>query len=308
MKAVITGGTGLLGSALLQRLPDAVVLTRDAERTRLERRPGTVASVVRWSPEAEPAPREALEGTDAIFHLAGEPVANGRWTSEKMRRIRDSRVIGTRNLLAGLRSLERKPRVVVSASAVGYYGDRGDEVLDETSPPGSGFLADVCREWEQEAHAAETLGCRVVCVRIGIVLDAHGGALPRMVTPFRFGAGGRLGSGRQWMPWVHIEDVVGLLLYAAHTAGLHGALNAVAPAPVTNAEFTRALGHVLHRPAFMRVPRAALRLAFGAKSEIVMASQRVLPRAAQRSGYSFRHVALEGALRAALAPSVRQAA
>lgn len=303
MKAVITGGTGLLGSALLQRLPDAVVLTRDPERARLER-----ARVARWSTEAEQAPREALEGTDTVFHLAGEPVATGRWTSEKMRRIRDSRVVGTRNLLAGLRSLEQRPRVVVCASAVGYYGDRGDEVLEEGSRAGSGFLANVCLEWEREAHGAEALGCRVVCVRIGIVLDAHGGALPQMVTPFRFGAGGRLGSGRQWMPWVHLDDVVGLLLHAAQTVDLHGALNAVAPAPVTNAEFTETLGRVLHRPAFLRVPRAALRLAFGAKSEIVMASQRVLPRVAQRSGYSFRHAELDGALRAALAPSVRQAA
>jgi uncharacterized protein (TIGR01777 family) len=221
-----------------------------------------------------------------VFNLAGEPVAEGRWTDERKRRIRDSRVLGTRNLVAGLAGLTTRPRVLVSASAVGYYGDRGDQTLDETSSPGHGFLADVCVEWEREALAAERLGIRVVCVRTGIVLAHGGGALAKMLTPFRMGAGGKLGNGRQWMPWIHLDDEVGILLHAMKDARLHGAINAVGPRPVTNAEFTRALGRAMHRPAFLPVPKTALRLAFGEMSEILTASQRVLPKEAERTGYT----------------------
>jgi uncharacterized protein (TIGR01777 family) len=253
-------------------------------------------------------PREALQGIDVVFNLAGEPVAEGRWTQDKKRRIRDSRVIGTSKLVAGLRELDRKPTVLVSASAVGYYGDRDDQELDETSEVGRGFLAEVCAAWEREALAAEALGVRVVCVRIGIVLARSGGALARMLTPFKLGAGGRLGSGKQWMPWIHLDDVVGVLLHAARNEVVRGAMNAVSPQPVTNAEFTRALGRALHRPAFLSMPKAALRIAFGEMSEVVMASQRVLPRVAESTGYNFRHPGLEGALAAALARSHRTAA
>ncbi len=305
MKALITGGTGLLGKELLANLQDAVVLSRDPAKT--TRKLG-VGRAVRWDPAAESAPLEALQGIDAVFNLAGEPVAEGRWTEEKKRRIRDSRVIGTRNLLAGLRALDRKPEVLVSASAVGYYGDRGDEELDETSPAGRGFLTEVCSQWEREAQAAEALGVRVVCVRIGIVLAPGGGALARMLTPFKMGAGGRLGSGKQWMPWIHIDDVVGVLLHAARTAAVRGAINAVSPHPVTNAEFTRALGHAVHRPAFLPVPKTALRIAFGEMSEILMASQRVLPRVAERTGYAFEHTGLDRALAAVMAGPHRTAA
>ena len=305
MKALITGGTGLVGRELLAKLTDAVVLSRDPAKT--SRKLG-VGRAVRWDPAAEPAPLDALQGVEVVFNLAGEPVAEGRWTENKKRRIRDSRIVGTRNLVAGLGALDRKPEVLVSASAVGYYGDRGDEELDETSPAGRGFLAEVCAEWEREALAAEALGVRVVFVRIGIVLAPVGGALARMLTLFKMGAGGRLGSGKQWMPWIHIEDVVGVLLHASRTAAVRGAINAVSPHPVTNAKFTRALGHAVHRPAFLPVPKTALRIAFGEMSEILMDSQRVLPHVAERTGYAFKHTELEGALAAVVAAPHRTAA
>ena len=305
MKTLVTGGTGLLGSDLLANLSDTVVLSRDPAKT-THKLGG--ARAARWDPSTEAAPLEALQGVEAIFNLAGEPVAEGRWTEDKKRRIRDSRVVGTRNLVAGLRALDRKPEVLVSASAVGYYGDRGDEDLDESSPAGRGFLAEVCTEWEHEALAAEALGVRVVCVRIGIVLAPGGGALARMITPFKLGAGGRLGSGKQWMPWIHIDDAVGVLLHASRTAAVRGGMNAVSPHPVTNAEFTRALGHAVHRPAFLTVPKTALRIAFGEMSEILMASQRVLPRVAERAGYAFKHNELDGALAAVMAALQRTAA
>lgn len=300
MKTLLTGATGLVGRELVGRLERAVVLSRDPEQAR-RRLPGVEAYP--WDPEAGPPPASALHSVEAVVHLAGEPVAEGRWTAERMRRIRDSRVLGTRNLIAGLAALASRPRVLVSASAVGYYGDRGDEELDETSSPGQGFLAEVCVEWEREALAAERLGMRVVCVRTGIVLAPGGGALARMLTPFRLGVGGRLGSGRQWMPWVHLEDEVGLLLHAMRDSRLHGAMNAVGPRPVTNAEFTRALGHALHRPAFLPVPKTALRVAFGELGELLTASQRVLPREAERTGYTFAHVGLADALAAVLSAS-----
>jgi uncharacterized protein (TIGR01777 family) len=305
MQALITGASGLIGRALLAQLPDAVVTSRDPGRASHLCR---ARRAVRWNPDAEAPPLETLGELDTIFHLAGEPVAEGRWTDEKKRRIRDSRIVGTRHLVAGLAMLARKPSVLVSASAIGYYGDRGDEELDEDSAPGQGFLADVCGDWERQARAAEHLGIRVVCVRIGIVLAAGGGALARMIPPFKLGAGGRLGGGKQWMPWVHIDDVVGALLHSSQSPELHGPLNAVAPTPVTNAEFTSALGHALHRPALLPIPRVALRIAFGEMSQIMMASQRVVPRTAVRTGYAFKYPRLDGALAAVLAAPHRTAA
>ena len=291
MRTLVTGATGLIGGKLLASLDDAVVLCRRAGPVA-----GAAQSLV-WDPLAGPPPAAALQEVDAVFHLAGEPVAEGRWTDDKRRRILDSRVIGTRNLVRGLEALERRPRVLVAASAVGYYGDRGDEVLDESSSAGRGFLAGVCEAWEREARQAEALGVRVVCLRIGVVLARGGGALARMATPFRLGVGGRVGSGAQWMPWVHIDDVVGLLLHASTQPNLHGAMNAVAPEAVTNAEFTRSLGRALHRPTFLTVPRPMLRAAFGEMSEVLFASQRVSPRAANESGYVFRQPHLAQALR-----------
>jgi uncharacterized protein (TIGR01777 family) len=297
MTALITGGTGLLGRELLAHLPEAVVLSRDPART--SRQLGG-ARAIRWDLATEPAPLEDVPGLDAVFHLAGEPVAEGRWTDDKKARIRDSRVQGTRNLVAGLRSLQRKPEVLVCASAVGYYGDRGDEELDESSHAGRGFLSDVCAEWEREALAAEALGMRVVCVRLGIVLTPGGGALARMLTPFKMGAGGRLGTGKQWMPWIHVDDAVGLLLHASRVPSIRGAMNAVSPQPVTNAVFTESLGRAVHRPTVIPMPETALRLVFGEMSAIMLASQKVLPRVAQRTGYEFRYPTLDAALTAVL--------
>ena len=304
MHAVVTGATGLIGRALIRSLGSGVaVLSRDDGRA--QRLLGGVR-VHRWAPEAGPAPAVALRGAGVVFNLAGEPAAEGRWTAEKKCRIRDSRVVGTRHLVEGLAALDERPRVLVSASAVGYYGDRGDESLDERSSPGQGFLADVCIDWEREAMAAERLGIRVVCVRIGLVMSTAGGALAKMLLPFRLGAGGRLGSGRQWMPWIHIDDLVGILLHAAQRDAIRGAINGVAPAPVTNADFTMALARAVRRPAVMPMPAFALNVAFGEMSGMLMASQRVMPTLALRTGYEFVHPDLDGALASLLAPQARR--
>lgn len=295
MRALVTGATGFLGKKLLSRLERPVVLSRDtaAARARL----GSEVPVFAWDPQREAAPREAFADIDVVFHLAGESVAAGRWTAARKARIRDSRVMGTRNLTDTIRQLDCKPKVLVSASAIGYYGDRGDEILDETSPPGRDFLGEVCTAWEREAQAAAEAGVRVVCVRLGLVLGNDGGALPRMLTPFRLGLGSPLGSGRQWMSWIHLDDVIGLLLWAAQRTDLQGAVNATAPQPVTNREFTKALGRALRRPTFLpAVPAAALRLAMGELAGLVLASQRVLPHRAQTAGYDFAYPGLEDAL------------
>lgn len=296
MRSLIIGGSGLIGRALLAREDDAIVTSRTATVCGLP----SHTRQVRWDPMRETLSREALEGVDAVFNLAGEPVASGRWTTERKRRIRESRVIGTKNLVEGIRRLDRRPPVLVSASAVGYYGDCGDRELTESSEAGDDFLADVCAQWEQSSHEAESLGVRVVCVRIGIVLAPGGGALARMLGPFKLGLGGRIGSGRQWMPWVHIEDVVGVLQHASGNVSVSGPMNAVAPNPVTNSEFTRTLGRALHRPTLFPVPNAVLRLAFGEMGGMLTASQRVAPRSAQLSGYAFRYTELGSALDAVL--------
>ena len=249
-----------------------------------------------WEPETGSVSSEVLRGVEVVFNLAGEPVSDGRWTGEEKRRIRNSRVVGTRNLLAGIAAIKSRPRMIVSASAVGYYGDRGDEELDERPAAGHGFLAEVYADWEREAMAASQLGIRVVCVRIGIVLAPSGGALARILTPFRMGMGGRLGSGRQWIPWIQIKDVAGIILHASRNKEINGPMNAVAPRPVTNVDFARALAHALYRPVLLPVPRTALRLAFGELSEILIASPRVFPRVAEHTGYTFEYSDLDGAL------------
>src|ERR1700678_4161251 len=293
MRALVTGATGLIGKHLLAKLENPVVLSRDPDEAR--RRLGNIEAHA-WNPESGPAPADALRGVDVVFNLAGEPVFEGRWTDEKKRRIRDSRVAGTHNLVSALALLETRPKVLVSASAVGYYGDRGDQELDETSTPGHDFLAQVCVDWEREAMAADQLGIRVVCIRIGIVLAPGGGALATMLTPFRMGIGGRLGSGRQWMPWIHINDMAGLILHASRNDAIRGPMNAVAPRPVTNLDFTSALAHAVHRAAMLPMPRIALRLALGEVSEILLAAERVWPRVAEHSDYVFEHPDLAGAL------------
>ena len=297
MKALVTGATGLVGRRLVRELEGATVLGRDPARTRAKL--GGVTAFA-WQPQEGPPPAEAFAGIDVVFHLAGEPVAEGRWTKDKKRAIRDSRVEGTKHLVDALGSLEKRPTVLVAASAVGYYGDRGDEELVEGSQPASTFLAEVCTAWEAEASKAAHLGLRVVTARTGIVLAMDGGALASMLPPFRLGLGGRLGDGRQWMPWIHVDDVVGLLLHAAQTEAVHGPMNVVSPNPVTNRDFTRTLGRALRRPALLPVPRLGLRAAFGEMSQILMASQRALPKVAQDTGYRFRYEQLRPALDACL--------
>lgn len=302
MKAMVTGATGLVGRRLVRELNGAAVLGRDTTRVRAQL--GDVTAFA-WLPQAEPPPLEAFSGIDTIFHLAGEPVAEGRWAAAKKRAIRQSRVEGTTNLCEALKRLEKRPKVLVAASAVGIYGDRGDEELFEGSAAASTFLAEVCTAWEAEAMRATELGLRVVTTRIGIVLAPDGGALPRMLPAFRLGLGGRLGSGGQWMPWIHVDDVVGLLLHAAQTEATGGPMNVVAPSPVTNRVFTKTLGQALGRPAVLPLPRFGLRAAFGEMSQILMASQRAIPKVAQDTGYRFRYQELRPALEACLDKGMR---
>ncbi len=302
MKALVTGATGFVGPRLLRLLDSPVVVSRSPERAR--RAVGNLAGpIFRWDPMREPLPAEALEGVDVVYHLAGESVAEGRWTAAQKARIRDSRVIGTRHLVQGLKQVERKPSVLVSASAVGYYGNRGDDELTESAPPADDFLAEVCVAWEREALAAEQLGVRTVTARTGIVLGAGGGALAKMLTPFRLGAGGPLGNGKQWMPWVHVADLARLYVHAADTPSINGPMNAVAPHPVRNSEFTKALGRQLHRPAFMPAPYIGLRLLFGEFAQVLFASQRVIPKVALDTGFVFQYPDIASALREILAPA-----
>lgn len=296
MKVLVTGATGVIGGAVC-----AVLRARGDEINYLSRRPegagpGGGARGFRWDPQSGPPPAGAWEGVEAVIHLAGEPVAGARWTDEQKRRIRDSRVVGTRNLVAGMRGLSSPPRVLVSASAVGFYGDRGEERLDEASAPGRGYLSEVCQAWEREALEAKQAGTRVALVRIGVVLSPRGGALEKMLLPFSLGLGGRLGSGRQWFPWIHLDDIVGLIVRSLLDPSIEGPVNGVAPGCVTNEEFTRTLAGVLHRPAFFAVPEFGLRLLAGEMAAVVLASQRVSPAAAISAGYSFRFPSLRAAL------------
>lgn len=297
--AVVTGATGFLGRALTARLQQPLALSRDPVRAQAAF-PGAVS--VGWQPEASPPPASAFVGARVVFHLAGEPI-NRRWTARRKREIRQSRVLGTRNLVSALGGLERPPEVLVSASAVGYYGSRGEEPISEDAGPGSDFLATVCKEWEREAMKARTFGIRVVTPRIGIVLGPGGGALGRLVPLFRLGMGGRLGNGANYWSWIHIDDLVGIMLHAAGTDGLEGPVNAVAPNHVTNAAFTRTLARVVRRPVLFPVPAPALKLVLGELSSMLLASQRVVPEAAVEAGYSFQYSDLEDALRSILGRS-----
>ncbi len=302
MLVTVTGATGLIGARLVATLArrgdEVTVLSRDPDHAR--ERLGSGFHAERWDALHEPAPAGALAGRDAVVHLAGEPVAQ-RWSAAAKERIRTSRESGTANLVAGLRSAEPRPRALVSASAVGYYGPRGDEDVPETDPPGDDFLAQVCVAWERAAQAAAELGMRVAIVRTGIVLDPHGGALAKMLPPFRAGAGGPVAGGRQWMPWIHVDDLVGIYVAALDGDAWSGPLNGSAPQPATNREFSKALGRALHRPALAPVPRLALRALYGEMEQIVTTGQRAIPARPLALGYAFAHPQLDEALRAALA-------
>ena len=293
MKITISGASGFIGRRLLKVLGDGGHSLHAFSRHAGTNLPAGVALSV-WDPMKGPPPKASLEEADAILHLAGEPVAQ-RWTDEAKRRIRESRVAGTHQLVEALAALPRTPSVLVAASATGYYGSRGDEVLDESASPASGFLPEICVAWEREAQAAESLGLRVVRIRIGLVLDPRGGALQRMLPPFRLGAGGRLGSGRQWMSWIHLADLVDLFRFVIDNP-VGGAVNGVAPQPVRNLDFTRHLARAVHRPAWFPVPELALKTLFGEMGSVLLESQRVVPRAAEAAGFRFRFPELGPAL------------
>ncbi|HLY63776.1 MAG TPA: TIGR01777 family oxidoreductase [Terriglobia bacterium] len=293
MNILVTGSNGLVGSALIP------VLTAEGHRvSRLVRSKSNLG--IRdtfWDPAAGELYSPPLEGLDGVVHLAGESIADGRWSKARKARIRESRVQGTRLLSGSLARLVHPPKVLISASAIGYYGDRGQEILSEQAHPGSGFLAGVCQDWEAAVQPAPERSIRVVTLRTGIVLSPVGGALARMLLPFRMGVGGVVGSGKQYMSWITIDDMIRIILYALKIETLRGPVNAVAPKPVTNAEFTRILGRVLSRPTVLPMPGFAARLAFGEiANELLLSSARVVPAKLEASGFVFRHPDLETAL------------
>ena len=290
MNITLTGASGFVGSRLVQKLK-----SEGHQLHVLGRKPVEGAKFSKWSAgESEPSP-ESLVDADAIIHLAGEPVAQ-RWTPEVKQKIRSSRVDGTRHLVQALSTLSRRPRVLVSASAIGIYGPRGDEILTEDSPPGKGFLAGLCQEWESESGLAESLGIRVAQIRIGVVLGKEGGALAKMLPGFRAGLAGRLGSGQQWMSWIHLDDLVDLLWFALDHPTARGPLNGTAPNAVRNVEFTKELAGALHRPAMIPAPAFAIKLLFGEMAAVALESQRVLPKATEAAGFQFRFPTLREAL------------
>jgi uncharacterized protein len=302
----VTGATGVIGTALvralLDREEDVVALTRDPDRARA--RLGGEVDARRWAdPKSEPPPASAFDGVDAVVHLLGEPVAQ-RWTDDAKREIRESRVLGTRNLVDALEAAEPRPRVLVSQSASGWYGARGDEPVDESAAAAADsdpddFLSQVVVEWEAEARRAEELGLRVVLTRTGVVLSEGGGALEKMLPPFRLGVGGPVAGGRQYVPWVHVDDVVGAILFSLDTDAASGPVNVSAPEPVTNRELSKTLGRVLGRPAFMPVPGLAVGVLYGQMASIVTTGVRMVPRRLGELGYEWRRPDLEDALRAA---------
>jgi len=303
MRVTVTGATGMLGRPLVEELLDrgdeVTVLTRDSARTR-RLFDGRAAAETWADPKGEQPPQRALSGRDGVVHLLGEPVAQ-RWTDAARREIHDSRVLATRNLVAALRALPDgdRPGALVSQSASGFYGPRGDEPVTEDEPAGDDFLAQVCVDWEAEARAAADLGMRVALTRTGVVLSDSGGALEKMLPPFKLGVGGPVAGGRQYMPWIHTDDVVGALVFCLDDAAAVGPLNLAAPAPVTNAELSKALGRVLHRPAFAPVPGFAVKALYGDMAQIVTTGVRAVPERLQELGYAFREPRLERALQLA---------
>jgi uncharacterized protein (TIGR01777 family) len=302
MRIFVTGATGLVGRRLVRRLHErgdqAVILTRRAGHAR--ELFGNNAAVVEGDPMRQGPWMDAVADCDAVIHLAGENVFARRWNADFKKSLHGSRILSTQHVVEALRRrplrADGQAKVLVNASAIGYYGPHGDEELTEGSAPGSDFLAQLCIEWEEAARSAESAGVRVAMVRVGVVLDKEGGALAKMLTPFRLFAGGPVGSGRQWMSWIHYDDLVNLFLFAADNAEARGALNGTAPNPVTNREFSKALGRVLHRPSFVWTPQLALRVVLGEVADIVATGQRVLPKRVLDLGYSFQYPMLDAAL------------
>jgi uncharacterized protein len=289
MKIAMTGSSGLVGSALMPLLA-----TSGHDIVRLQRPGG-------WDPEQGSVNLSTLSGVDALIHLAGESIAAGRWTAARKQRILDSRVKATRFISETISQLNPTPQVLVSASAIGYYGDRGSDVLSEDSPPGKGFLADVCRQWEAATESATRKGIRVVHLRIGIVLSPKGGALAKMLLPFKMGLGGRIGSGKQFWSWISLDDLCAAIVHCIQATGLHGPVNIVSPAPVTNAEFTKALGRALGRPTMFPIPAFAARAVFGEMADpLLLASARVEPAKLTSSRFVFRHRELGSTLKSLL--------
>jgi uncharacterized protein len=284
MRITLTGATGFIGLRLVNRL-----LAERHELTILSRapRPGTRPRYVAWEPSKQDFPIAALDGADAIIHLAGEPVSQ-RWTAEAKARIRSSRIVGTRKIVDAIGKLSTPPKTMLSASAIGYYGSRSDEILTESSPPGRGFLEETTVLWEKEAMRAEEFGVRVVPVRIGVVLGVNGGAMRTMIPVFRLGVGGTIGFGKQWMSWIQLDDLVSLFLFALENENIRGPMNGTAPKPVHNTEFTKTLASMMHRPSLFPVPKFVLRAFYGEMSQILFASQRVIPEVAMRNGFQFR--------------------
>lgn len=301
MRALVTGATGFVGKRLVSKLDNPVVLSRNAAKAEKALSAYKVKAYS-WDPATGHPPAEAFDGIDVVFHLAGDSVADGRWTDAKKVRMSESRIQGTRHLVQVMSQISPRPKVLISASAVGYYGNRPDEVLTETSKPSNDYLGDLCVGWEQEAQAAEKFGVRVVNPRIGIVLGEKGGALGKMLLPFQLGVGSPLGTGKQMMPWIHLDDLVALMLFAAKNENLRGPVNATAPHPVSNKEFTTALGKAIGRPTFFpAVPGFVLNLALGEFSKVLLASQNAVPKALEDAGFKFQWPELLPALKSIVA-------
>ncbi|HUU50626.1 MAG TPA: TIGR01777 family oxidoreductase [Nitrospinota bacterium] len=298
---LITGATGFIGKELCRVLKEKgheiIILTRNPEKAK-ERLSG-ITEIKKWSALKELPPVQTIEKAQAVIHLAGENIS-GRWNEDKKRLIRESRILSTQNIVKAMEEARTRPELFISASAIGYYGDRGDEILTEDSTPGKGFLTDICKDWEEEAKKAEKLGLRVVRLRIGIVLGPNGGALKEMLFPFKLGLGGALGNGKQWMAWIHREDLIGIILHILQNKDIKGAVNGTAPEPVQNKVFSKTLGHVLHRPVVFNIPAFALKMLFGEFAEFLLYSERVLPKRIEDFNYQFRYRTLEPALKECL--------